>query len=343
MNDYKIVIDAGHGGSDPGAVGKEIIEKDLVLDISQLQYDRFKELGVPVYMTRDTDETLDPDTRTQRVLDAFGNDPNVIVLSNHINAGGGDGAEVIYALRNDDTLSQLILNQLGLAGQNIRRAYQRQSTNDPNIDYYFMHRETGDTESVIVEYGFLDSTGDDIEQLLSDYEIYAEAVVKAVTEYIGIPYEDSNLPELENTYVVKSGDTLWSIAKKFNTTVDAIKKVNNLDSNLLSIDQILKLPGGEYIEYIVVPGDTLWAISSRYGITVEQLVSYNNLKNNILSINQVLKIPTDVTYDDYIVVKGDSLYGIARTFNTTVDELKSINNLKSDLLSIGQIIKVPIK
>ncbi len=96
MNDYKIVIDAGHGGSDPGAVGKEIIEKDLVLDISQLQYDRFKELGVPVYMTRDTDETLDPDTRTQRVLDAFGNDPNVIVLSNHINAGGGDKKNVVY-------------------------------------------------------------------------------------------------------------------------------------------------------------------------------------------------------------------------------------------------------
>lgn len=84
----KIVIDAGHGGDDPGSSGNGIIEKDLTLDISNYMYDRFKSLGIPVKMTRTADETLSPNERITRVLDAFGNSSDVIVLSNHINAGG---------------------------------------------------------------------------------------------------------------------------------------------------------------------------------------------------------------------------------------------------------------
>jgi len=91
MNEYKIVIDAGHGGDDPGASGNNIIEKNLNLAISDYMYDRFRELGIPVKMTRTTDETLSPTERVNRVLDAFGNNKNVIVLSNHINAGGAEG------------------------------------------------------------------------------------------------------------------------------------------------------------------------------------------------------------------------------------------------------------
>lgn len=85
----KIVIDAGHGGDDPGASGNGIIEKDLTLKISQYMYDRFKNLGIPVKMTRTTDETISPTERVKRVLDAYGNSNDVIVISNHINAGGG--------------------------------------------------------------------------------------------------------------------------------------------------------------------------------------------------------------------------------------------------------------
>ena len=85
-----IVIDPGHGGNDPGAVGNGITEKDLTLLISKYMFDRFRELKVPVKLTRDSDETLDSSERVNRILDAFGNDNNVIVISNHINAGGGD-------------------------------------------------------------------------------------------------------------------------------------------------------------------------------------------------------------------------------------------------------------
>ena len=88
----KVVIDAGHGGADSGAVGNGIIEKDLTLKISNYIYDRLKDLGVDVKMTRTTDETLTPTERVNRVLSAFGNSSDVLLISNHINAGGVKGS-----------------------------------------------------------------------------------------------------------------------------------------------------------------------------------------------------------------------------------------------------------
>ena len=94
MNNYKIVIDPGHGGSDSGATGNGIIEKNLTLDISRYMYDVLKNLGIPVTLTRNSDETLTPTERVDRILNAYGNSDDVIVISNHINAGGGDGQSV---------------------------------------------------------------------------------------------------------------------------------------------------------------------------------------------------------------------------------------------------------
>ena len=85
-----IVIDPGHGRIDGGAVGNNQAEKDYTLKISKYMYDRFRELGIPVTLTRDTDITLSPSDRVDRILDAYGDNPNVIVVSNHLNAGGGE-------------------------------------------------------------------------------------------------------------------------------------------------------------------------------------------------------------------------------------------------------------
>ena len=330
-----------HGGDDPGASGNGIVEKDLTLKISQYMYDLFREKGIPVTMTRTTDETLTPDERVDRILSAYGNNKNVIVVSNHINAGVGDGAEVIYALRNNSTLSNLILNSFKNVGQNVRDAFQRRLPSNTSKDYYFIHRNTGVTEPVIVEYGFLDSTLDDPTQLKNDYQKLTKAVVDAILEYIGYSVEE------ENVYTVKSGDTLWSVAKKFGISVDELKKANNLTSNSLSIGQKLVIPSEKETTsqnvYTVQSGDTLYSIAKKYDVSVDAIKEANNLPNNILTIGQILIIPTEET--DYIlstVVAGDSLYAIARKYGLTMQELMEFNNLGSTLLSIGQVLKIPV-
>lgn len=344
-----IVIDAGHGGSDPGAVSDEITEKDYTLLISKYMYERFKELGVPVKLTRDTDISLSPSERTKKVQSFFGDGKDVIVISNHLNAGGGDGAETIYALRNDSTLAKKILDAIGAEGQNVRKFYQQRLPSNPIKDYYFMHRNTPNNETVIVEYGFLDSPKDDIEQIKNNYEKYAEAVVKAICEYKGIKY---NPKEDGNYYTVKKGDSLWSIATKYGITVNDLKEINKLENNILKEGQILKVKKADeiltedYLIYKVKDGDSLWKISNEYNTTVDILKSINNLKNNTLTINQQLFIPktkeTGVEKDNiYVINKGDTLWEIANKNNTTVEELKKINNLTTNNLKVGDILKLP--
>jgi len=339
-----IVIDAGHGGSDPGTSGNGIVEKDLALSIAQYLYRRFNELGVPVKIIRNSDETITPDERVKRILDAYGNNPDVIVISNHLNAGGGNGAEVIYALRNDDTLAKLILDELSKSGQITRKYYQRRLPSNTDKDYYFIHRNTGQTEPVLIEYGFLDNV-EDAQRLKNNYEKYAEAVVRAVAQYQDFQYIP---PANENVYIVQRGDSLYSIARKLGTTVSDLKSFNNLQNDTLQIGQVLLIPQEELQNtYTVQSGDSLYSIAKKFNINVNDLKRENNLTSNLISVGQILKIPQNKEelppsqYIQYTVQRGDSLYSIANKYNTTINEIKTLNNLTSNTLQIGQILQIP--
>lgn len=265
-----------------------------------------------------------------------------------MNSPGGDGAEIIYALRNTDALSKLIAREFENSGQNVRKYYQRRLPSNPSKDYYYIMRDTPNAEAIIVEYGFLDSSADDVDQLKNNWQKYAEAVVKAIATYANVPYKA--VTTSENDYIVKSGDSLWSIAKKFGITVDELKKANNLKSNLLSINQVLTIPKGSSTEdnndyYIVKKGDSLWKIGNQFNTTVDKLKEINKLSTNDLSVGQKLLIKektTSTTKNNVYKVKaGDNLYKIANMYNVSVDDIKKANNLNSNLLTINQELIIP--
>ena len=335
----KVVLDAGHGGNDLGLNQNGIIEKDFNLQINNYLSQRLNEMGVANTVTRNSDETIDNSERLKRIKNAYGDKNDVILLVSSLNTGGNSGTELIYALRNDNTLTQKLSNAFENAGFNVNKFYQRRLPSDSSKDYYYQMRDTSNIIPVIVEYGYIDSETD-ASKLKNNWQEYAEALLKGLTEYIGVNYIPATTGE--NIYVVKKGDTLYSIAKRYGITVDELKRANNLTSNTLSINQKLVIPAAtEENIYVVKKGDTLYSIAKRYGITVDELKRANNLTSNTLSINQKLVIPAATEENIYVVKKGDTLYSIAKRYGITVDELKRANNLTSNTLSINQKLIIP--
>lgn len=183
----QLIIDPGHGGKDPGAVAFGEREKDWALKVSVYQYERFKALGIQVDMTRFDDSTLFPAARISRVKNKA-----TFCISNHFNAFNGSvrGIEVIHSIHSSDHFAKEIAqNLVEKTDLPLRRVFSRTLPNKKQ-DYYFMHRMTGHTQTLIIEYGFIDHPLDHQHyKQANQIERAAEAVIEAVCKELKVEYK----------------------------------------------------------------------------------------------------------------------------------------------------------
>ena len=171
-----------------------------------------------------------------------------------------------------------------------------------------------------------------------------------VSELLNLP----STPVSGTNYTVKAGDTLYSIARKYNVTVSGLAKANNISNyNLIRVGQVLTIPGKAAppvitVKYTVKAGDTLYSIARKYNVTVSGLAKANNITNyNLINVGQVLTIlgkssPPPVTTVKYTVKAGDTLYSIARKYNTTVAKIAAANNISNiNAIRVGQVLTIP--
>lgn len=340
---YKVAIDSSNSSENKNG----IVEKNFTFTIAKYINERLNNIGIENFLIDENNTGLTDEEKVNIIKDKYGNGNNIIVISNRLNKGGKNGAEIMYPLRNNSKLASLIASNLEDAGQTVLKYYQLRNNSDTSKDDDYLIRNTANNLTIVIDYGYIDNTSD-ANFLKNNYEKLAEAVVKSIANYAGVSYSPANM---EGYYIVKKGDSLWSIASKNNTTVDNIKKLNNLSSNNLSVGQVLKLSYDTENEdikesniYTVKKGDSLWLIANKYGTTVDKLKNANDLKSNTLSIGQTLIIPEkkeSTSKISYVVKKGDSLWLIANKYDTTVEKIKSTNNLKGNTLSIGQVLVIP--
>ena len=168
-----------------------------------------------------------------------------------------------------------------------------------------------------------------------------------------------------STYRVKAGESLWSIATKYNITISQLKSYNNLSSNLIFPNQVLKVSGstagtsnhvsssGNSSTYTVVSGDSLSSIAARYGTTYQHIMQLNGLNSFMIYPGQKLKVSgtastpsrqkpakTSGSTTYYTVQPGDSLSLIASKYGTTYQNIMNLNGLDSFLIFPGQKLKV---
>ena len=342
----KVIINPSYGGINSGKISGNFIEKDFNLNLAKSLQTKLNNLGITNYLIRENDISLSNQERINRINNLINQNDDAIILTFEIINSDESGSLIIYPLKYNDELSRDIASYLENIGLSVIKYYQYRDNNNTNLDSYEIIREINNGESIILSLGNPKNSFDN-SFLLNNIDKIANAIANSINDYF----------TKQNIYIVQRGDTLFSIANKFNITVDALKEANNLTSNALIVGKELFIPKqvsieGEdeeedmYLNYTVTSGDSLYSIARKYETTVDILKDINNLTSNTLSIGQIIKIPTstssdETNYNNYIVVKGDSLYSIANKFNITVNDIKNLNNLTSNNLSIGQTLKIP--
>jgi len=326
----KVIIDPYRGGKDTGKNYSNQYEKNILLEMSRYMATAFAKKNIDTELVRNTDVSLTDDERNS-IINELKNKSDLII-QNRIS--DNNEFNIIYPLRSNDTLPSLISTSLETNDININKYFQRRLPTDTILDYYSVIRNTNPNETIIFEYPYK-----------KNYEKTIDIIVDTIVKYL----------TTGKIYTVIKGDSLYKIAQKYHTTVDELKKLNNLSSSNLTIGMKLKIPTSssttnneemspstKTYTYQVKKGDTLYQIAKKNNTSVAKLKKLNNLSSNTLTIGQTLLIPSsEEEYFIYIVVRGDTLYQIAEKNNTTIDEIKKLNNLTTNTLKIGQKLKIP--
>jgi len=162
------------------------------------------------------------------------------------------------------------------------------------------------------------------------------------------PSPTGTLPAASIQHVVRTGDTLYSLARDYNTTVQAIMQANGLGSYIIWIGQVLIIPVGGALPpgplmHIVLPGETLYSLARYYQTTVQAIMWVNGLWSYMIYAGQPLLIPTGSPSGGgvHVVQWGETLCSIARLYGTTVDAIMVANSLTSDFILAGMELNIP--
>lgn len=242
--------------------------------------------------------------------------------------------------------------------------------------------EEEESEEVVKEAGTVLKDSLSVEEVIEEKEVEemtlqreeekVETKIEPAAEVVVPAIVVSEVKEVEvkgGVYVVQQGDTYYGIAKKFDLSVDELKKMNELENKELSIglelivqkkesevepevsvkEETVTATGDGF--HIVQQGETLYSISKKYDINVELLKSWNDLQNQGLNIGQKIivsevekeevKIEEEIDeFIEYTVQQGDTMYGVSRKFNVSVDKILEWNNKNDNTLSVGDRLKI---
>ena len=200
--------------------------------------------------------------------------------------------------------------------------------------------------------------------------MYKYAFAGTVATSIILSANSESVFACSDEYVVQKGDTLYSLAKKYNVSAEQIQGVNNLSSEMIKAGQTLEVPAlvkthtdpeqksntenKETITHSVQPGDTLYSLAEEYDVTIEQIQQENRLSSDKIKVAQIVKISSPqvvkaaaqasskqehnekMKFATYTVSAGETLWSIARQFNLSISDLKTYNRMTSDMVLIGQ-------
>ena len=146
----------------------------------------------------------------------------------------------------------------------------------------------------------------------------------------------------EAVHVVRSGETLSSIALKYRMNVSEIKRINDINGHKIGVGQELRLKATKPHVHIVERGDALWEVAQAYGLSVAEIKNLNGLTSNRIYPGQELQLGTKPakSFGAYTVKRGDSLGRIARLHQMSVADLKRMNNMRTALIHPGDQLKV---